>query len=376
MEIKAKVESESSMPLIEDEEPLKIIEVNTIKLGLPITKPTDKKTVTTIIPKPLLVVCKNEPTEPELLGSVTTFTPLDGTDNGTRKRTSARVIHKMMLDSIRPPTPPPIEKKENSKEDHRSVPKTPVQEKPQRNGWTNIERNFFFEAINEYGKDFDSIAHYVNAKLKRKINSDPNYKTRENVRVLYFQTYSKLARFLKFSDDVKKNVQELYALINYGEMRKKLDFVHEKSYMKLRDLVYRGTVTIRVKGKNIKIKTPSCKTLRQINQMEAWQEEIKLPARIEVNIKPANIEAWRKVQNLAQNPRVKVTVALQKKVSSLINTLQHKWRSEELREVRFEILTVYSVSYTFFYNCSLKRRWHFITNRHQVVKWKMNLSFA
>lgn len=332
MEIKAKVESESSMPLIEDEEPIKIIEVNPIKLAFPITKPTDKKPVTNIIPKPLLVVSKNEPSEPELLGSVTTFTPLDGTDNGTRKRTSARVIHKMMLDSIRPPTPPPIEKKEISKEDHRSVPKTPVQEKPQRNGWTNIERNFFFEAINEYGKEFDSIAHYVNAKLKRKSNSDPNYKTRENVRVLYFQTYSKLARFLKFSDDVKKTVQELYALINYGEMRKKLDFVHEKSYMKLRDLVYRGTVTIRVKGKNIKIKTPSCKTLRQINQMEAWQEEIKLPPRIEVNIKPANIEAWRKVQNLAQNPRVKVTVALQKKVSSLINTLQHKWRSEELRE--------------------------------------------
>lgn len=114
-------------------------------------------------------------------------------------------------------------------------------------------------------------------------------------------------------------------------MRKKLDFFHEKFYMKLRDLVYRGTVTIRVKGKNIKIKTPCCKILRQINQMEAWQEEIKLPPRIEVNIKPANIEAWGKVQNLAQNPRVKVTVALQKKVVSLINTLQHKWRSEELR---------------------------------------------
>lgn len=234
----------------------------------------------------------------------------------------------MLLDSIRPPTPPPppIDC---------SIPKTPNQVKPQRNGWTNIERNFFFEAINEYGKEFDSISHYVNAKLKRKSSTEPNYKTREQVRMLYLQTYNKLARFLKFSDDVKKNVQELYALINYGEMRKKLDFFHEKSYMKLSELVYRGTVTIRVKGKNLKIKTPSCKVLRQINQMEAWQEEIKLPQRIEVNIKSANIEAWEKVQNLAQNPRVKVTVALQKKVISLINTLQHKWRSEELRVVIF-----------------------------------------
>lgn len=106
----------------------------------------------------------------------------------------------MLLDSIRPPTPPPAEKKETSKDDHRSIPKTPNQVQPRINGWTNVERNFFFEAINEYGKDFHSISHYVNAKLKRKNLTDPNFKTKENVRMLYFQTYHKLARFLKFSD--------------------------------------------------------------------------------------------------------------------------------------------------------------------------------
>lgn len=78
---------------------------------------------------------------------------------------------------------------------------------------------------------------------------------------------------LKFSflfavADIKKHAQELYALINYGEMRKKLVFVNAKACMKLKELVYHGSVSIRVKGKNIRIKTPSCKALRQLNQME------------------------------------------------------------------------------------------------------------
>lgn len=69
--------------------------------------------------------------------------------------------------------------------------------------------------------------------------------------------------------DVTKKVQELYALINYGEMRKKIPVDNQKFYMKLRELVYRGVVTWRVKGKNCRIKTPSCPALRKINQVES-----------------------------------------------------------------------------------------------------------
>lgn len=69
--------------------------------------------------------------------------------------------------------------------------------------------------------------------------------------------------------DVTKKVQELYALINYGEMRKKISVDSQKFYMKLRELVYRGSVTCRVKGKNCRIKTPSCTALRKINQVES-----------------------------------------------------------------------------------------------------------
>lgn len=116
-------------------------------------------------------------------------------------------------------------------------------------------------------------------------------------------------------------------------MRKKLLFINEKSLMKLRDLVYKGWVTLRVKGKNVKIKTPSCKALRQLNQLEEWQEEIKLPPRIEINVKPANLITWGRVQNLAQNPRVKMTLPIQRRVSCLIKTLQNKWKNSDLRLV-------------------------------------------
>lgn len=66
-----------------------------------------------------------------------------------------------------------------------------------------------------------------------------------------------------------KKVQELYALINYGEMRRKVQLDNQKLFMKLRELVYRGSVTVRVKGKNCRIKTPSCPALRKINQVES-----------------------------------------------------------------------------------------------------------
>lgn len=72
-----------------------------------------------------------------------------------------------------------------------------------------------------------------------------------------------------FGIGVAKKVQELYALINYGEMRKKIPVDNQKFYMKLRELVYRGSVTWRVKGKNCRIKTPSCPALRKINQVES-----------------------------------------------------------------------------------------------------------
>lgn len=270
----------------------------------------------------------NNVAEEELLGSVTTYLT-----DGPTVRTSARVIHKLRMDNT-PLTQ--SEKKETQSETVTvNLPKTPSQSKPPhvKVQWVNSERNFFFDALNEYGRDFEQISRFINAKMKRKMPSDQDYKTKENIRQLYYQFYAKASKYLRFSDEIKKFAQELYTLINYGEMKRKLVMSSEKSFLKLRELVYKGVVTIRIKGKNIKVKTPSCRALRKLNQLEGNAvEDVQLPQRVDVILRPVNMKSWGYVQTLAQNPRIRmVSLPLQKRLASLLHTMQQKWQTGNSR---------------------------------------------
>ncbi|XP_030386721.1 protein cramped [Scaptodrosophila lebanonensis] len=257
----------------------------------------------------------------ELLGSVTTH-------NCPGTRASARVIQKMKQDQTRPMTPPPTEHAHNKK-DEKQAQKTPSQPRAtNKTIWTNLERNCFFDALNEFGKDFEAVSNCINSKLKRRnAANDYSFKTKDQVRQHYYQTYHKICKYVRYSDELKKPVQELYTLINYGEMRRKLQFLTEKHFMKLKQLVYQGQITVRCKGKNIRIKTPSCKALRRLNQLDDSLEDIRLPAKIEVLVTPYNMEAFGRVQTLAQNPRGRAIVPLHKKLVTFIKTFQYKWRS-------------------------------------------------
>lgn len=261
----------------------------------------------------------------ELLGSVTTF-PISGID-GPAVRTSARVIHKLRMDST--PLPQPEKKETQNESSTVNAPKTPSQTKTHvRVQWSNEERNFFFDALNEHGRDFEQISRFINLKMKRKTPSDKDYKGKEHIRQLYYQFFQKASKYLRFSDDVKKLAQELYTLINYGEMKRKQVMSSEKSFLKLRDLVYKGSVVIRWKGKNIKIKTPSCRALRILNGLEgSTVEDVQLPQRIDVVLRPVNMKSWGFVQTLAQNPRIRmVSLPLQRRLASLLHTMQQKWQ--------------------------------------------------
>ncbi|XP_061392646.1 protein cramped [Musca vetustissima] len=264
----------------------------------------------------------------ELLGSLTTY-------NCHGTRTSARVIQKMRQDQqTRPTTPPPTNERENTrtKDERSTAQKTPSQVRANRPTWSNVERNHFFDALNEFGKDFEAIGNFINSKLKRRSPAiDVSFKSKDQVRQHYYQTYHKICKYVRFSEEIRKPAQELYALINYGEMRRKLQFVTDKHFMKLKNLVYHGHVTVRCKGKNIRIKTPSCKALRRLNQLDDSLEDIRLPSKIEVIISPANMEAFGRVQAIAQNPRCRTTVPLHKKLINFINMFQHKWRSMDVR---------------------------------------------
>lgn len=147
--------------------------------------------------------------ESELLGSVTVGPSESGPHQAVR--TSARVIQKMRMDSslTRPATPPPKEcDKKNGTIENASLPKTPTTSKFGGNKvlWSNTERTFFFEALNDYGKDFETITHHINQKMKRKAGLDTKMiKTRDQIRQLYVQTFHKVSKYLKFSEGKQMN---------------------------------------------------------------------------------------------------------------------------------------------------------------------------
>ncbi|KAJ8911082.1 hypothetical protein NQ315_000542 [Exocentrus adspersus] len=266
------------------------------------------------------------PAEEPLLGSLTTISNIaEGSENkGQQLRSSARVFKKMKLDTTVAPvveTAPP-EKKEETKQDIK---------KCYRPLWASDDKAMFFEALNECGKDFEAIQMYISTKLRKKGVPENLIKTKDQVRHLYYRTWHKLSKYVKFSEDIKKVAQELYCLINYGELKKKIGSVSQKWLPKLSELVYSGSTVIRNKGKTIRVKTPMCRALRKLNQLDEKYDEIRLPNRVHVELRPKDMTSFLKVQSMAQNPRVQTTLPLQKRLSSLIECLNKRWQTVDAK---------------------------------------------
>lgn len=64
--------------------------------------------------------------------------------------------------------------------------------------WSAQGKDIFFEALNEYGKDFDAIQRYFVLKSKKKTGSDFVMKTKEQIRHFYYRTWAKISKHLKF----------------------------------------------------------------------------------------------------------------------------------------------------------------------------------
>lgn len=68
--------------------------------------------------------------------------------------------------------------------------------------------------------------------------------------------------------DIKKQTQELYSLINFGELRKKISLSHKKHYEKLSEMIYSGATQLKIRGKARKVRTPLCRALRKLNHIQ------------------------------------------------------------------------------------------------------------
>ncbi|XP_054263760.1 protein cramped-like isoform X2 [Macrosteles quadrilineatus] len=258
----------------------------------------------------------------EVLGSVT------DSEGGIQLRTSARVSKKLKLDSLAQAS----EKKDQNHEEEKKVEVPPVVESKPRSkrvDWSAEDKCAFFEALNEFGKDIDAIHNYLVQKSKRRGGQET--KTKDQVRFFYYRMWSILSKHITFPPHIKKQTQELYALINFGELRKKISFSIKKHYEKLSEMIYSGSTQLKFRGKVRKVRTPLCKALRKLNQIQESSEELRLPSCVTVELRPRYNEDWCRVQALAQNPRVRSLLPLHRRLETLLSYLTKRWQTPDSR---------------------------------------------
>ncbi|XP_075292286.1 protein cramped-like isoform X5 [Opisthocomus hoazin] len=205
--------------------------------------------------------------------------------------------------------------------------------------WSTEDKNTFFEGLYEHGKDFEAIQNNIALKYKKKGKPASMVKNKEQVRHFYYRTWHKISKYIDFdnvfSQGLKKSSLELYGLICYGELRKKIGgCMDDKNASKLNELIQVGATTVRYKGRNLRIKAPMCRALKKLCDPDGVSDEedqkpVRLPLKVPVELQPRNNHAWARVQRLAQNPRLRMIVELHRKVSSLIEFLKQKWALHE-----------------------------------------------
>lgn len=72
--------------------------------------------------------------------------------------------------------------------------------KSHRPTWSQEDKNLFFEALNDYGRDFEGIHNYMAGKLRRKGLPESLMKTKDQVRHFYNRTWHKISKHLKFTE--------------------------------------------------------------------------------------------------------------------------------------------------------------------------------
>jgi len=269
--------------------------------------------------------------KPEV-GALEPDAPTVVSEKGVLLRTSARVSKKLrMTPASTSPGP------SGSKIDSNTDPPVFKTLKMRRELWSAEDTNSFFEGLNEFGKDYESIQWFMANKAKRKGScSEQTIKSKEQLRYFYYWTWHQICKYIEFPKETKKVVQELYGLINYGELKRRIGFCNDKNWSKLYEMIYHGSTKVRSKGKMWKVKTPNCRALRKLNCLEDTFGDLKLPGKVCVELKPRDMDTWSLVQSLAMNPRIRATVELQKPLSMLIAFLENRWQTEN-RKLREQI---------------------------------------
>ncbi|NXC18600.1 CRML protein, partial [Corythaeola cristata] len=210
--------------------------------------------------------------------------------------------------------------------------------------WSTEDKNTFFEGLYEHGKDFEAIQNNIALKYKKKGKPASMVKNKEQVRHFYYRTWHKISKYIDFdnvfSQGLKKSSLELYGLICYGELRKKIGgCMDDKNAAKLNELIQAGATTVRYKGRNLRIKAPMCRALKKLCDPDGVSDEedqkpVRLPLKVPVELQPRNNHAWARVQSLAQNPRLRCQLFFQTEYF-VITTKDHTERRMKIFSIRF-----------------------------------------
>ncbi|CAG2102316.1 unnamed protein product [Medioppia subpectinata] len=167
---------------------------------------------------------------------------------------------------------------------------------------TNEDTKCFFEAICEHGKDFPRIESYMAQRCEKKGIPQDQIKNYEQVRHYYYRMWHKIANSIAPKEVVDKNIQEIYGLINYGEIWKKFGTKFDNNLsISLQQLVNFGHTTFKVKKGRIRVKTP-------IFADNIDQNLLNLPKEVCIELHSANNESWRRLQSLSQYNKGRTTI--------------------------------------------------------------------
>lgn len=131
---------------------------------------------------------------------------------------------------------------------------------------------------------------YIAARCEKKGIPTESIKNYEQVRHYYYRMWHKISQMLKISNgkalchflnslthrrfafvaEVEKGVQELYGLINYGELWKKFGSKFDlRLSASLQQLVDVGYTVFKMKGKSVRVRTPVCNALKRIHNIDS-----------------------------------------------------------------------------------------------------------
>ncbi|GMR41567.1 hypothetical protein PMAYCL1PPCAC_11762, partial [Pristionchus mayeri] len=190
-----------------------------------------------------------------------------------------------------------------------------------RKHWSYVDMLMFYEAVKQYGKDFDALHRVIS---KRKIDTN-----KEQLRNFFFNFYRQVRNFAEIKEEdwpaeMSRDARDLFVVINGCEWRKRMNSCKIEP-AKLKALIMEGSTVTRVKGR--KIKTPCCPALLQFFSFN--RRITRFPPDIVLYLSPRRYKDGTNVMSRGQNSHLCIRLNTCDRMERVFELLHHKWKGED-----------------------------------------------